>query len=916
MPPYDFKPAVAQLRGGAQRLARRLFWDDLPEPTSALERAIAPTVSALLPWRAWDEVHQLYQQEETVGLVLEMTPIGALSEQRHEIVAQIFNDSLPDGIHVQVINWASPKVGWMLDRWTRERAAGGGIYPELARHRRAHLKAGVWSSLSRSAPMFVRDYRIFLAFELTGSASGEAGKALRELHQTIEGTFKSLGAAVAVVKPGTLLDFVRSVLNPTSGLGLDTAPYDPSRGLGDQVMARDTSFTVYRERLTTQAWFGGDLFDEAEEPCGGATTERFEIRTFAAERFPETCHQGVVASLIGDFFNAQLQPVGSNLTVLYFTPWSYERTKSHTELKAMRSAQQASGPTGKFFPTVALAAADWEQANVDVAKGAKLCDMALLVASVTPLNDGERAERYLKSIWANSGFSLERTDVLHLQNLIACLPLTMGQGLSQDFATMRRLRTMPTNCMALMAPMQGETTGTELAHMLLLGRRGQPFFWSPFANAADGAGGGNHNVAVIGSSGSGKSVFMQDMAGGLRGAGCDVIALDDGRSFENTCRIQGGQFVEFTLNSGLCLNPFSMFDHDLAGTDGEYRDECREAIRALVLQMARGSAADVSKEEVGAIAQSVNAVWDTHGGDAGIADVADHLAASHGAMGASLKLSMSEYIRGGSYFSLYNGVCTLSIGNPFTVFELSPIEGKKELRAVVILGLLILIRQRMKLGGRARRKALIIDEAWQLLGDGAAGPYIEGFARRCRKEGGALITGTQSLADYQQTAGGRACINNSDWNITLRLKEEAINAFEREGILQASADDLRVMRSLRTSQGEFSEAFIRGPGFKALGRLALDPFSLTLYSTKPETLAAVQALVREGLEVRDAVRRVAFASDDTPAYSEKDMAYARMLLGFPPIKQLVEDWLGMSDRDRRRFIRHQYEQGGLKHANS
>ncbi len=171
----DFNGMMAGLRGQVQKLARGIFWDDLPEPTSALERDLPPSLSAKLPYMSWDSVHQLYQQDETVGLILEVTPLGDLTEAKHDIIAQIFNDSLPEGIHVQIINWSSPKVGWILDRWAKARAAGGGVFIELARHRREHLKSGVWSSMSRSAPMFVRDYRIYVAFELKGSAAGEAG---------------------------------------------------------------------------------------------------------------------------------------------------------------------------------------------------------------------------------------------------------------------------------------------------------------------------------------------------------------------------------------------------------------------------------------------------------------------------------------------------------------------------------------------------------------------------------------------------------------------------------------------------------------------------------------------------------------------------------------------------------------------
>jgi hypothetical protein len=41
--------------------------------------------------------------------------------------------------------------------------------------------------------------------------------------------------------------------------------------------------------------------------------------------------------------------------------------------------------------------------------------------------------------------------------------------------------------------MQGEYLGGNVPHLIFVGRRGQPFFWSPFENDA-----GNHNVAICG----------------------------------------------------------------------------------------------------------------------------------------------------------------------------------------------------------------------------------------------------------------------------------------------------------------------------------------------------------------------------------------------------------------------------------
>jgi conjugal transfer ATP-binding protein TraC len=186
------------------------------------------------------------------------------------------------------------------------------------------------------------------------------------------------------------------------------------------------------------------------------------------------------------------------------------------------------------------------------------------------------------------------------------------------------------------------------------------------------------------------------------------------------------------------------------------------------------------------------------------------------------------------------------------------LDSKLDLRAVIVLAVMFLIRQRMREGGRSLKKLLIIDEAWQLLSDGASAEFIEGFARRCRKEGGALVTGTQGINDYYKNEGARACLENSDWQVILRLRAEALAQATKSERLALDQAGTQLVESLKTSGREYSECLIQGPAGRAIGRLVLDPFSAALYSSTADDFEHIKALTTQGVKLVDAVYSLAF----------------------------------------------------------
>ena len=170
---------------------------------------------------------------------------------------------------------------------------------------------------------------------------------------------------------------------------------------------------------------------------------------------------------------------------------------------------------------------------------------------------------------------------------------------------------------------------------------------------------------------------------------------------------------------------------------------------------------------------------------------------------------------------------------------------------------MFLSSQTMRRLDRELPKALLIDEAWQMLRGGSMADFVETYSRTCRKYGASLITATQSLNDYYKSDGSRAALENSDWSRILQQKPETISDFAKHDRFDMDAYTEALLRSLKRSGSEYSDVLIKGPETLAVGRLVLDPYSATLYSSSPRVFAAIERLLGEGVSIDEAIERVA-----------------------------------------------------------
>ena len=842
-------------KGFYQRFLDLIFGESAePETTVAVQGA--PMLSSWLPYRSFDSKSRMFVNTASIGFILEIAPMMGADEKSGEILTQFLSDAVPAGCQLQFINWQSPSVGEKIANWVSPRISARGVYMRSAKHRARWLRRGAWLSLSRDAPFFLRSHRVFIS---VGAKVGSVvdKDVLNTVRESLSGTLQSLSIPSREMTPVELMGFIDDFLVPAVDNGDRAENYSSLDPINIQCVRKDQETQITADRIVLKT----ERFRATGEKIDGAPViaevvpDNFDWRFFCVRNLPPVWAPWDVQKLIGDVGNDKLRFGCNVMTVVGLVFEDEEAVSSRAGMKALRTTSLADSKSARFRPELGLQKEEWQRVQQELRQGRKLCKVYYGVGALSPLGRGDANERMVKSVYKGAGWDLIDERYLQTMGLLAAMPLCLPNGLSADLKRMDLFKTMLTSTAASILPIQGEYVGGEIPHILLVGRRGQPFFWSPFQNGA-----GNHNVAVFGKSGSGKSVFLQDTCAAMSGAGAKVIVIDDGRSFEHMARALGGSFVEFKLSSGFSLNPFDMID--AAGLDDDeegqdYEVECLSMLKSIIGQMARQQDR-LSDTERGLIDAAVSSVWREFGRSGTIDNVAAALRKMPSPFAGDLADSMSAFITGGTYGRFFEGPCSIDMSAGLTVFELSDLASKPELRSVALTALMFLTLRAMRDIDRKIPKLTMIDEAWQLLGGGQMGQAIETYARTCRKYGGSLITATQSLNDFYKSEGSLAALENSDWSVVLQQKEETVNDLVKHQRFEMDPYTEMLVRSLKRNGTEYSDVLIKGPETLAVGRLVLDPYSATLYSSSPHVFARIEDLVKEGYDLADAIEMVAF----------------------------------------------------------
>ncbi len=773
-------------------------------------------IASFLPWQAYDEEKGIFISKHSIGFTIEAIPLVGATDVIQKELASIFQEILEEGDSIQCLLWADHHIAPFLEKWKEARNHSKEIYREIAGMREEHYL--------NSNAVSPRIFRFILSYSVASKPNSQSFQSLQEKKEKLLKTLKSATYAFSW-DVHHFLETVGAFVNLTNDRKAQKRQWNPF------------------QTLSSQLPIGGSL--KVEEKT--LQWENTHLKTFRAVDLPDYWSLNEMQNLIGDVFRDAFR-----IDVPFFLHYGVHCPKQSKEERRFKKRshfiekQGRSNILMRMIPDLQEELKESGLIRREISQSSKFVWTQFSAGIWTDKEHLSQAEQSLKSLFRINQFTLVENRYLQLPSFISSLPMTWAEYVHDLYAFNLLRTTITPECSALM-PIQGEWMGTPTPGMLLLGRRGQLVNWNPFDNKS-----GNYNVVVVGRSGSGKSVFMQDLLLNGLGLGAKVFVLEVGRSFEKLCDLLEGQYIEFSKESGICLNPFT----NIPTQDAEERDTAFSFLKAIISCMAAPTKG-TSDYENALIEKAIRHAWETKQTEATITDVARWLQSLKDPKASVLGVMLTPYTKEGIYAKYFEGKNNVDFTSPMVLIELEELKEKKDLQAVVLQLFIMTITNQAFLGDRKTPFYICIDEAWDLLRGQQTGVFIETLARRLRKYYGSLVIGTQSVDDFFTTPGALAAFENSDWMCFLSQKKSSITRFAESGKIEMDESKKYALESVRTRHGEYSEVMIcDADGNYSIERLILDPFSQLLYTTKAQEFSQIKELQKKGMTISEAINHI------------------------------------------------------------
>lgn len=362
----------------------------------------------------------------------------------------------------------------------------------------------------------------------------------------------------------------------------------------------------------------------------------------------------------------------------------------------------------------------------------------------------------------------------------------------------------------------------------------------------------NPHMAIMGTTGSGKTVIEQCMATRMRRKhiATYIIAPLKGHEYARAVKAMGGQFIRISTGSPHCINVMEIRPMDNSANrllDGEMEEQSYLSMKIdnllIFFSIIMPEMTNIEEQLLDealvktygdfGITNDNRTLWDPdHPGRFRAMPILGDLYKNlrDNPKADRLAIVLNRFVGGSA--KAFNNQTNVDLSNPYTVIDLSYLKKKLLSAGMFIATDLIwdLAKQ-----NRLKQKAIVIDEVWQLIGSNSspqAAEYLVEMAKIGRAYNTSIIFATQDINDFfslENGKYGKAILANSKTKIILNLEPHEA---ERCGeVLGLTATEVHKIKNFERGYGLLS-----CNGNNIAVRFQASAMELSLITTDPEEL--------------------------------------------------------------------------------
>lgn len=783
------------------------------------------------------ETYKLGREYSYLGACMIGMPMIGADDSTVDRLKSTLSNSFPPGTFVQISMLSVPYVDDIFEKWLNDKINAirrsdiltpeqKEQFPKIAEAQHAYFMSGKEKPLLSLSGVLSNRQLIVASIKIpthgpmpTDEEEADAEKFALKL----ENGLHTSGLMVSRASPNEYLSMLRFCFMPYRKYD---DSYDEDEMLRAQIL--EPGFHIDTEPVDRIV-----LNQEAHAKC----------LSLKANGLPKYASFDLMSMITGDpsGVNNQLPtPYMITLTLMY--PDQVD-AKDEIRTKHRLINYQAFGPMLKWNPRLGYKKEGFDIMSAEIEKGAVICQ-----ANLTVTLYGENAGKVEKTAsemipyYSALGFDFVEEKTIGWGVFYNTLPLFPSADSVKD---MRRSRTLSVNQAVRFVPALGDWGGSGAGSPCIFQtRKGQPFLFDLYGSSS------NYNAVVLAESGGGKSYLLQKIIRDYLLAGAKVWVIDIGRSYLKLCNKMGGEFIEFSEDSRICLNPF---------TNVIDINEDTDVLKTLLAKMAAPENG-LSEIQMANLEEAIKATWGHKGNSMTVTDVADYLMKQVDPDTYNIGKMLYPFTRNGSYGQWFDGVNNLDFSRNFVVLELEDLKQKTALLKVVQLLLITKIQYAMYLTDNSIKKICVIDEAKETIEDDpGAAKFLNSAYSRFRKYGGSAITVFQSATNFFGTERFSTMRENTANYMLLQQTSSAVESLERGGFMPVlkgyGFHQLKTVHTLADKGHGYSEVMFVQNSAYGVARLTVNRYDQVLFSTKGAERTEVLDLVRRGVPIQQAIEQ-------------------------------------------------------------